>query len=143
MGWAEPERFGGPTPLLFGPAHPEGEVDMPLHRVVTGALDGLATGAQQVVASVAGGAKGAGGAIMGALDGPPRQVVGMEGPHRIIDRALNGLVDGATNGLSQGVIGSLKIAGGGINRALDQPVEQLGLPNLERGLRFPGPLRRR
>ena len=81
---------------------------------------------------------------MGALDRPCREIGGLEGPHRIIDRALDGSVDAAANFYSRGVIDSLKTVGEGISRGLDHPEEQVGIPpNLGGpGLRGPRFMRR-
>ena len=98
------------------------------HRVVGNAVDGLAQGAQGLVKTITGGLKGAGGAIMGALDKPPKELADKEGPHRIVDRYLNGGVNATENYLSEGTVGSLRIFGEGICKALDQPNEQLGIP---------------
>lgn len=97
------------------------------HRLVDQAADGLADGAKTVVGSLAEGLKGAGQAIMRALDPPPQQFLGREGPHRIVDRFNNGVVDGAKNAYQEGVH-SLQITGEGIARALDHPAENVGVP---------------
>jgi len=102
------------------------------HRVVTNALTGLATGAQGVISSVASGVKGAGESVMSGLDGPPRDVAGVQGPHRIPDRLLDAGVDAAQNFFSQGVVGSAKIGIEGVARALDQPLEQMGVGRMSR-----------
>ena len=97
------------------------------HRLVDQAADGLADGAKGVIGTVAEGIKGAGEALMRALDAPPQQVLGRQGPHRIIDRVFDGAIDAGKNFSQQG-IQSLQIYGEGVSRGLDHPPENVGLP---------------
>jgi len=105
-----------------------------VHRIVDDVLDGLADGAQGLVSSIAGAVRGVGESVMGALDKPFSALLpGKEGPHRIIDRAADGIVSAGVNAVNQGLIGSARIAGEGIMKALDHPLEQikgLELPKL-------------
>ena len=104
------------------------------HRMVDSALDGLAEGAKGLLRTVTGGLKGAGESVCGALDRPPSELGGPEGPHRIADRVLDGEVDAGEKAVNEGIIGSLQVMGEGIARGLDQPVEQFGVPpDLGRG----------
>ena len=96
-----------------------------IHRVVDSIADGLASGAQGFVSSVAGAVKGVGESVMRGLDKPFTDLTGKEGPHRIIDRAADGVVGAGINALNQGVIGSYKMLGEGLMKALDQPLEQV------------------
>ena len=96
-----------------------------IHRAVDQVADGIANGASGLVSSVAGSIKGVGKSVMSGLDKPFTDLTGKEGPHRMADRAADGIVDAGVNFVNQGIIGSVKTAGKGIMRALDQPFEQL------------------
>jgi len=96
-----------------------------IHRVVDQIADGFASGASGLVSGIAGSIKGVGKSVMTGLDKPFTQLIGKEGPHRIADRAADGVVDAGVNFFNQGIIGTAKTAGKGIMRALDQPLEQL------------------
>ncbi len=114
------------------------------HRMVDSIANGLANGAQGILDSVAGTLRSAGSSLMGALDKPFEAVTGKEGPHRIVDRLANGAVGTAQNVVDQGIIGSAKEAGESIMKALDHPVEQVGLPpDLGEGSGFFSKLRKR
>lgn len=95
------------------------------HRVVDDVINGFANGAKGFVGGTAGAVKGAGKSIMGALDKGFTQVTGKVGPHRIIDRVADGIIDAGVNFTNQGLIGSAQIAGEAVMKALDQPVEQV------------------
>lgn len=97
-----------------------------VHRMVDSVLDGIANGAQGFVSSVAGAVKGVGKSVMGGLDKPFSALLpGKEGPHRIIDRAADGIIDAGVNLANQGFIGSAKTAGEAVMKALDHPLEQV------------------
>jgi len=98
------------------------------HRIVDGVLDGLAEGAKGLASTVANGLKQAGEAVQSALDQPPKALGGPESVARIPDRILDGQVDAVVQAVNQGAIGALQVAGEGIQRGLDQPVEQFGIP---------------
>lgn len=104
------------------------------HRVVDSFANGVANGAKGLFDAVVNAAKGAGETVMKALDTPFSQVTGKEGPHRIIDRALDGATDAYTNFIDTGVIGTAKKVGEGLMKALDQPPEQIGIPPALGGL---------
>jgi len=95
------------------------------HRVVGDVADGLANGVRGVGNGMVGAVKGAGAQIMSALDKPFTKVTGKEGPHRIIDRFLNGTVDAGVNVVDNGGLRSLQEEGAAIMRSMDQPLEQL------------------
>lgn len=95
------------------------------HRVVDGIANGIAAGARGLGDAAISAVKGAGKAVMGALDKPFTQITGKEGPHRIIDRVADGAVSAGTNFVDSGVIGTAKAAGEGLMKALDQPLEQV------------------
>lgn len=98
-----------------------------IHRAVDNVLDGVANGATGVVNSIAGAFRGAGASIMGGLDKPFSDLTGKQGPHRMIDRAANGVLNAGTNFFNNGVVGSMRTAGKGVMAALDHPLEQLGM----------------
>ncbi|KKN87048.1 hypothetical protein LCGC14_0263180 [marine sediment metagenome] len=102
-----------------------------LHRVVDSVLDGVANGVTGFVNSAAGAVKGAGKSVMAGLDKPFTDITGKQGPHRIIDVAADGAIDAGVNFVNQGIVGSAKKAGEGVMRALDHPLEQMGLDKLE------------
>jgi len=87
--------------------------------------DGLADGVRGVGNGMVSAAKGAGSQIMGALDKPFTKFTGKEGPHRIIDRFLNGTVDAGVNVVDVGGLRSIQDEGNAIMRAMDQPLEQI------------------
>lgn len=107
------------------------------HRIVGDAADGLANGASRVGNSLVGTAKGLGSQVMGILDKPFSMVTDKQGPHHIIDRLVNGGVDAGNHAVDSGILGSLKTAGNGFMRALDQPVEATGLPPDLGSIRLP------
>lgn len=98
------------------------------HRVVGNVLDGLASGVRGIGNGLVGSAKGMGGQVMSALDKPFAMVTGKEGPHRLLDRLVNGSVDAGVNAVDNGLMGSLQKEGEAIMRAMDHPSEQVGLP---------------
>jgi hypothetical protein len=98
------------------------------HRVIGGVADSLASGVRGVGNSLSGTVQGFGGQIMGVLDKPFGMVTQKEGPHRIIDRFLNGSVSAAKNVVDNGVMGSLQTEGQAIMHAMDQPSEVIGIP---------------
>ena len=104
-----------------------------VHRIIDSVLDGIADGVSGFVGSVAGAVKGVGESVMSGLDKPFSALLpGKQGPHRIIDRAADGIVNAGVNAVNQGLIGSAKTAGEGIMSALDHPLEQIkGLGRLE------------
>lgn len=102
-----------------------------IHRVVDSILDGIADGASGFVSSAAGAIKGAGESVMRGLDKPFTQLTGKEGPHRMIDRAVDGVIDSGVNAINQGLIGTAKMAGESVMKALDHPPEQIGLDKAE------------
>lgn len=97
------------------------------HREVDNVMKGIANGATGLVHAIAGGITGAGGTVSQALDVPFKKITGKEGPHNVVDRLLDGAMDTVVNVPVAGVK-TLEIAGEGICRALDHPVEQLGIP---------------
>lgn len=103
------------------------------HRMLGQVADGLADGASTAVRSVTGGARQVGNSIMTGLDQPCRELTGKTGPHRMVDDALNGVVGSVENAICVGGIGSVKMVGEGFQRALDNPVEQLGIPPADIG----------
>lgn len=110
-------------------------MDQYLHRVVGSLADGILDGARGLGEAATGAVQGAGKAVMTGLDGPFKTVTGMEGPHRIVDRLADGAHDGVNNAVGNGLIGSIRIAGEAIMKALDHPLQQLklgrmGLPKL-------------
>lgn len=106
------------------------------HRVVDSIADGLVKAVDGLGGSLAGAVRSAGKSVMSALDKPFALVTGKEGPHRIVDRLGDGAVDTMVNIGSDGIIGSAKKAGEAVMKALDQPVEQVGMPPKLEGLGF-------
>ena len=102
-----------------------------IHNMVDSVLDGVANGVTGFVNSIAGGIEGAGESVMRGLDKPFTDITGRVGPHRMIDDAVDGVIDAGVNFVNQGLVGSARIAGKGVMHALDQPMEQLGLGKLE------------
>lgn len=98
------------------------------HRIVDGVATGLIDAVRGVGNSVTGSVKGAGEKIMRALDEPFSAVTDKEGPHRIAHRLANGLIDAGVNFVDKGIVGSTKMAGEAVMRALDHVPEQTGLP---------------
>jgi len=98
------------------------------HRVIGGVADSLASGVRGVGNSLSNTIQGFGGQIMGVLDKPFNMVTQKEGPHRIVDRLLNGSVSAAKNAVDNGVMGSLQSEGEAIMHAMDQPSEVIGVP---------------
>lgn len=97
------------------------------HRVIGSLLDGVATGVRGLGEAATGALQGAGKAVMTGLDGPFRSITGMEGPHRAVDHLADGAHDSVNNAMGNGFIGSVRIAGEAIMKALDHPLEQLKL----------------
>ena len=98
------------------------------HRIVGGVADGLASGVRGVGNGLVGSARGLGSQVMGALDKPFNMVTGKEGPHRILDRLVNGTLSAGVNVVDSGIMGSIQAEGEAIMHAMDQPCEQTGLP---------------
>jgi len=98
------------------------------HRIVDGVATGLIDAVRGIGSSVTGSVKGTGEKIMRALDEPFSAVTSKEGPHRVAHRLANGFIDAGVNFVDSGIIGSVKIAGEAVMRALDHVPEQTGLP---------------
>ena len=98
------------------------------HRVVDSILDSVASGAKSLVSGISGGLKGAGGGLQRGLDMPWSAVGGPEQPLHIADRFLNGALGAAENAVNQGAIGTVQKGGEAVQSALDQPVDQFGIP---------------
>lgn len=101
------------------------------HRVVGSLADGVADGARGLGEAATGALQSAGKAVMEGLDGPFRSITGMEGPHRIIDRLADGAHDAVNNAAGTGLIGSIKMAGESLMKALDHPLQQLKLGRIK------------
>ena len=101
------------------------------HRVAGSLVDGVATGVKGLGEAATGALQGAGKAVMDGLDKPFETVTGMEGPHRVIDRLADGAHDAVNNAMGNGLIGSVKMAGESIMKALDHPLEQLKMGRLK------------
>ena len=95
-------------------------------RMVDKMVDGAVGAVQGIISSTAGAVKGAGQQVMSALDKPFQQVVGIEGPHRAIDRLANGALDTTLNFINSGIIGSARVAGKALMSAADHPFQQVG-----------------
>lgn len=98
------------------------------HGVAGSILDGLADGAKGLVSTITGGVQGVGNSLQSALDGPFKAVGGPEQPLRAVESLLDGIIGSAQNVINAGAVGSLQMAGRGIVKALDHPVEQFGVP---------------
>lgn len=98
------------------------------HGVVDSVLDSVAHGAKSLVRSIRGGLEGVGTGVQTALDAPFQAVGGPEQPLHIADRLLDGGLESMENVVSDGAIQSLQIVGEGINKALNHPHEQFGIP---------------
>ncbi len=98
------------------------------HRIVGGVADGVAEGVRGIGNGLVSSARGAGSQVMGALDKPFEMITHKEGPHRIVDRLVNGTLSAGVNAVDSGIMGSLKTEGEAIMKAMDQPPEQTGLP---------------
>ena len=107
------------------------------HRVVHDVAAGVSSGVTGVVKSIQGGLKSAGHTVAEGMDKPFMAVTGKHGPHNMVGRALDGAIDAAANFPTDGVIKSLQIAGESICHALDQPVEEIGIPPDMKGLSLP------
>lgn len=101
------------------------------HRVIGDIANGIADGIDSLGNGAVRAIEGAGESLMSALDKPFTDVTGMQGPHRVIDRAARGAIDAGVNFASRGVIGSVKTAGEGLMEALDHPLEQIGKGKIE------------
>ena len=71
--------------------------------------------AAKIVLGAVGGLKGAGGAVVSALDAAPSQL-GVRGPHHIPSRVLDAFADSSATLVR------------GVERALNQPTEEFGVP---------------
>ena len=98
------------------------------HRKVDEVATGLIGAVRGIGNSVTGSVKDAGEKIMRALDEPFSAVTDKEGPHRVAHRLANGLIDAGVNFVDSGIIGSAKIAGEAVMKALDHVPEQTGIP---------------
>lgn len=96
------------------------------HRMGSGMADKAADGASRAVREMGNTARQLGNTVMTALDGPPQDLLGVKGPHRMIDSLANAGLRAGENFMTNGVIGSAKQMGEGISQALDQPMDQLG-----------------
>lgn len=105
------------------------------HRMGSKMADDAANGVSQAIRDVGGTARQIGGTIMQTLDRPFQDVLGMKGPHRVVDSLANGGLRAGENFMTNGVIGSVKQLGEGISQALDQPMDQLG--NVGAGVKMP------
>lgn len=105
------------------------EDDMPApHRMVDSMASGVINGVERFISSSANAIKGAGDTIVSGLDKPFKDITGKEGPIMILGILGDGFIGAGTNFVDNGIIGSVKIAGETVMKALDQPIEQLGLP---------------
>lgn len=93
------------------------------HHIITGAVDGIARGAEGVVGAITNGLQSAGNQIQSAVDAPFRQVLSVDSPTHVPGDVLDGVVGAAKNAINNGVIGSAREVGHGINRALDRPLD--------------------
>lgn len=98
------------------------------HRAADEILDGFATGATGFVNSAANTVKSTGESVMRGLDKPFTDLTGRQGPHRVVARLADGIVDAGVNFVNAGIVGSIKMAGDAFMSALDQPIEQLKIP---------------
>ena len=101
------------------------------HRVIGNILDGLAEGIDGLGNGAVRAVEGVGESVMSALDKPFTGVTGMQGPHRVIDKAAKGAIDAGVNFASRGIIASAKTAGEGLMEALDHPLKQIGKGKIE------------
>lgn len=95
------------------------------HRVIGEIADGLVDGISSLGTGAVNAVKGAGESVMSGLDKPFTEVTGEKGPHRAIDHVARGFIDAGTNFADRGIVGSVKIAGEGLMKALDHPLERL------------------
>lgn len=98
------------------------------HRKVDEVATGLIDAVRGIGNSVTSNVKAAGEKLMRALDEPFSAVTDKEGPHRVAHRLANGLIDAGVNFADAGIIGSVKIAGEAVMKALDHVPEQTGIP---------------
>jgi hypothetical protein len=104
------------------------------HRIIDGVVNGIADGVNKLGNSLLGTVTSAGHEVMNALDKPVAQVTKKQGPHRAVDKALDGAAAALQNVGQSGVVGSLKTVGEGVMKALDHPVDQFGIPPKDIGL---------
>lgn len=98
------------------------------HRIVDSVADGVVDAVVGVADGLGRTIRSVGKTVMSALDKLPlAQLTGKEGPHRAIDRLADGGFDSAKNFVEVGIIGTVRIAGKGVMKALDHPIEQIGL----------------
>ena len=105
------------------------------HRLVDRTIDGALDGVKGVVNSVVGGLQSAGGQVVGALDMPLKETLGIKGPLHIVDDVLNGSANATKAFLNQGILGALQQFGEGVSKGLDEPLELMGAS--PKGLPFP------
>ncbi len=98
------------------------------HRKVDEVATGLIDAVRGIGNSVTSNVKAAGEKLMRALDEPFSAVTDKEGPHRVAHRLANGFIDAGVNFVDAGIIGSAKIAGEAVMKALDHVPEQTGIP---------------
>ena len=87
--------------------------------------DGLGSGVSSGFSGIVSALQSAGKAVMSGLDEPFQKVTGKQGPHRILDRAADGLASATTNAINTGIIGSAESLAHGLTNAIDQPFEEL------------------
>lgn len=98
------------------------------HNVVGGILDSVTQAAAGVGSSVNRGLQDVGEGIQSGLDAPFKSIDGPEQPLRIVDRLLDGGLGAVDQLIVRGAVGSLNMAGEAVCHALDQPVENFGIP---------------
>lgn len=98
------------------------------HRKVDEVAIGLIDAVRGVGNSFSGNVKAVGEKLMRALDEPFGAVTDKEGPHRVAHRLVSGFIDAGVNFVDTGIIGSVKIAGEAVMKALDHVPEQTGIP---------------
>lgn len=98
------------------------------HRMVDNVLDAAADAGKGLVSGITSGLTGAGNGVQRALDMPFQALGGPEQPLHIVDRFLTGAVRATVHAINQGAIGTLQEGGEAVQSALDQPVDQFGIP---------------
>ena len=98
------------------------------HRVVDNILDSAVDGVKSLVSGVSGALTGLGEGIQSGLDQPWKAVGGPEQPLRIVDRLFDGGIQASVNAVNQGGLETLKMGGEAVQKAMDHPVEQFGIP---------------
>lgn len=98
------------------------------HRVVDSILDSAADGAKSLVFGISGALTGLGEGVQSGLDQPFKAMGAPDQPLRIVDRFLDGTINATVHAVNQGCIESLKMEGESVQRGLDHPVENFGVP---------------